>query len=239
MIEGRAGMPLAARLLLVVLGFFAVCAIVGWWAVGYLRTGPPTVTPKVVSTSAGPQVYLHMQTMGTYGSGPRPSWVSYMVQDAQGGWVHSTVVQLPAHATVHVTVDQYDSAGALRNPEWAQVTGTVGGSASYRGVVGSKTYSGPTTLSLVGADAAAHTFAVPALGINVPLAGISSNAKDVCSAGPCSPSSTHDTITFTFKTGAPHVYHWQCFIPCGLGFLDGNGGPMQTVGYMMGLLKVV
>lgn len=239
MTESRSEMPVAARLSLVVLGFLIVCGLVGWWVVGFLRTGPATVTPRVVSTSAGPQVYLHMQTMGTYGSGPRPSWVSYMVQDAQGHWVHSTIVQLPAHATVHVTVDQYDSAGLLRNPEWAQVKGTISGSANYTGVVGSKTYSSPTALSLVGASAAAHTFAVPALGINVPLAGIPSNAKNVCNAAPCTTSSTHDTITFTFKTGAPHVYHWQCFIPCGLGFVNGNGGPMQTVGYMMGFLKVV
>src|ERR1039457_6760360 len=34
-------------------------------------------------------------------------------------------------------------------------------------------------------------------------------------------------------------YPWQCFLPCGLGYLYGNGGPMQTVGYMDGFLKVV
>ena len=27
-------------------------------------------------------------------------------------------------------------------------------------------------------------------------------------------------------------------IPCGGGFLDGNGGPMQTLGYMMGNMEV-
>jgi hypothetical protein len=28
-------------------------------------------------------------------------------------------------------------------------------------------------------------------------------------------------------------------VPCGLSFLDGNGGPMQTIGYMMGNMQVV
>jgi len=28
-------------------------------------------------------------------------------------------------------------------------------------------------------------------------------------------------------------------VPCALGFLYGNGGPMQTVGWMDGFMKVV
>jgi hypothetical protein len=34
-------------------------------------------------------------------------------------------------------------------------------------------------------------------------------------------------------------YRWQCFVPCGGGFLDGNGGPMQTLGFMTGMIQVV
>ena len=47
-----------------------------------------------------------------------------------------------------------------------------------------------------------------------------------------------DTITFTFRTGKPGRYRWQCFVPCAAGFLYGFGGPMQTVGYMDGFLNV-
>jgi hypothetical protein len=47
-----------------------------------------------------------------------------------------------------------------------------------------------------------------------------------------------NVITFSFRTGKPGVYRWQCFAPCGLGTLDGNGGPMQTLGYMAGQLVV-
>ena len=46
-------------------------------------------------------------------------------------------------------------------------------------------------------------------------------------------------MKFSFMTPGPGQYPWQCFVPCGLGFLYGNGGPMQTVGYMDGFLKVV
>jgi hypothetical protein len=35
------------------------------------------------------------------------------------------------------------------------------------------------------------------------------------------------------------VYRWQCLIPCGGGYIDGNSGPMQTLGWMMGNMDVV
>jgi hypothetical protein len=47
-----------------------------------------------------------------------------------------------------------------------------------------------------------------------------------------------NVITFSFRTGKPGVYRWQCFVPCGAGTLFGNGGPMQTLGYMVGLIVV-
>jgi hypothetical protein len=34
------------------------------------------------------------------------------------------------------------------------------------------------------------------------------------------------------------IYRWQCYVPCGGGFIDGNGGPMQTIGYMTGNMEV-
>jgi hypothetical protein len=52
-------------------------------------------------------------------------------------------------------------------------------------------------------------------------------------------SNAHRTIEFTFRTGKPGHYRWQCFVPCAAGFLYGFGGPMQTIGYMDGYLDVV
>jgi hypothetical protein len=46
-------------------------------------------------------------------------------------------------------------------------------------------------------------------------------------------------VTFSFRTPkAGGTFRWQCFVPCGGGYVDGNGGPMATVGYMMGQMEV-
>jgi hypothetical protein len=46
-------------------------------------------------------------------------------------------------------------------------------------------------------------------------------------------------VVFTFHTGKKGTYRWQCFVPCAAGFILGFGGPMQSLGYMDGLLHVV
>jgi hypothetical protein len=85
----------------------------------------------------------------------------------------------------------------------------------------------------------AHTFTVPSMGVSVPLFGVPATAKNTCAVAPCTTNFAHETDRFTFHTGAAGVYRWQCFVPCGLGFLYGNGGPMSTLGYMGGFLDVV
>lgn len=205
-------------------GIFAAAAALIAWFFTWALTFPATAA----AASSGRVVDLRLQTVGTIGFGPHPSWVSYLVKTG-GKWVHTTDFRLPAHSTVHVTVLEYDSQGPLRNEQWGQPAGTT----EY--VDGKRlTVSNPN-----GGSGPAHTFTVPALGINVPLVGPpAKDNKNLCSAAPCAPSSPHTTITFTFHTGAPGNYHWQCFVPCGLSFLDGNGGPMQTLGYMGGFLEV-
>ncbi len=48
----------------------------------------------------------------------------------------------------------------------------------------------------------------------------------------------HPVVTeFTFTTGAPGHYVWQCFVPCGTGY-NGFSGPMGTDGYMNGTFTV-
>ena len=46
-------------------------------------------------------------------------------------------------------------------------------------------------------------------------------------------------IRFSFTTPGPGNYRWQCFVPCGAGWLFGNGGGMSQLGYMGGFMKVV
>lgn len=197
----------------------------------FLRSSPGSVDLAAGHRSGQP-VQLHVQTVGSIGYGVHPSWVSYLVQDQHGRWVHTTLWKLPAHTRIDVTIDQYDSGSALRNQQVGLVTGTDSGTATLNGkpiaVIDSNSGNG------VG-----HTFSVPSLGINVPLAGVDPNAPNICSQAPCDSKSVSNVVKFSFTTPGPGEYSWQCFVPCGLGYLFGNGGPMQAVGYMDGFLEVV
>jgi hypothetical protein len=93
-------------------------------------------------------------------------------------------------------------------------------------------------VSVLDPDDAAHTFTVPDIDLSVPLEGVNANAKNQCGVAPCTLAEAHNTITFSFRSPGPGSYRWQCFVPCAAGFLDGFGGPMQTIGYMDGMIDV-
>lgn len=197
----------------------------------FLRSSPGRID-FATGHQSGQPVQLHVQTVGAIGYGVHPTWVSYLVQDAHGKWVHTTLWQLPAHTEIDVTIDQYDSGSALRNQQVGLVTGTNGGTASLNG-------NPVSVIDSNSGNGVGHTFSIPSLGINVPLAGVDPNAPNVCSQAPCDAKSVRNEVKFSFTTPGPGEYPWQCFVPCGLGFLYGNGGPMQAVGYMDGFLQVV
>jgi hypothetical protein len=180
---------------------------------------------------AGAPVNLTVQTVGSIGYGAHPSWVAYMVKAPNGQWMHDTTWQVPAHTRINMTVDQYDSGSPLRNQQWGRVQGVAGNVEVLNG----KPLSVYNSYS---ANGVAHTFAVPALGINVPLVGVDPNATNVCSLAPCGSDSVSNTIKFSFVTPGPGEYRWQCFVPCALGFLFGNGGAMSNSNYMGGFLDV-
>jgi hypothetical protein len=192
-----------------------------------------TWQPTTVAFTAGPgqPVNVTLQTVGAYGSGIHPTWVSYMIRTPDGRWEHTTMWQVPAHTRVNVTIYQYDSGSPLRNQQIGMVQGTIGGVATLNGKV----------FSVINANVGngvGHTFSMPSLGINVPLSGNNGNAN-LCGAAPCTTASPNNVIRFSFLSPGPGTYPWQCFVPCALGFLYGNGGPMQTVGWMDGFMKVV
>jgi hypothetical protein len=207
---------------------FAVAAVAGVILIVNLLGTPPTVNFSADSTG---QVDIALQTVGTYGSGTHAAWVSYLVQSPDGKWVHTTVFQLPQHVRVNVTIYQYDSGSPLRNQQLGQVTGTYGNVATLNG----KAFR---VLNANAGNGAAHTFSMPSIGLNVPLYGNNANAN-LCGAAPCTTSSPHKVIKFSFTSPGPGSYRWQCFVPCGGGYLFGNGGPMSTLGYMGGFMKVV
>ncbi len=217
------------RRLAAVVGVTAIlAALAAFYVVDYLMQSPPAVAPPTTQ-GATPTVDLTLQTVAGLGDGfTQPTWVSYLVKDASGQWKHTTNFDLPAHALVHVTVYQYDGASGLRNAFLARPQGVVGNTMQVDG----------KTLDVLDPTLASHTFAVPALHLVVPLAGVADDAKNQCENAPCGLDKAHRTITFTFKTGSPGHYRWQCFVPCAAGFIYGFGGPMQTIGYMDGFLNV-
>lgn len=205
----------------------ALALYVADWATSF----PTPVSSTVNPASAGGGANLTLQTVAALGPhyGGNSEWVSYLVR-SKGKWVHSTIYTVPEHSVVHVTLYEFDSPTGLRNPLWSQVQGTIGGTMTLNGKV----------VKAVPPEEPAHTFAIPELGVYVPLPGVNEEAKNFCAEGPCEPSTQeHNTITFSFRTGKKGRYRWQCFVPCGAGFLNGNGGPMQTLGYMDGFIDVV
>lgn len=190
--------------------------IVGFFVTQYMGHTPPTVTASMsANTVEGrPVVDVTLTTVGAAGVPPHPNWVAYLNSDGNP----STYFNVPAGSVVRMTINQQDSATGLRNPYFALVRGTAGNVMSVN----------KKEMTSINPDNSAHTFTIPDLGVSVPLLGVASNA----------PSGSQNVVQFEFIAPGPGTYRWQCFVPCGAGTLYGNGGPMQTLGYMAGEMVV-
>ncbi len=221
-----------ARLIVLVVAVGILSTLVTVFIVGFVAKLPPTLTsevasaPRVATVPGQTETFIHLETVGAISDAivfPKPSdphqdWVSYLP---------TTTFKVPANSVVTVTIDQEDSASGLRNPYWAQAQGIIGPfHMKYYDDQGNPQEGDFTKLD--DASTPAHTFAIPDLGVFVPLLGLSDSA----------PAGSMNEITFSFRTGKAGIYHWQCFVPCGAGTIYGNGGPMQTLGYMGGFLVV-
>jgi hypothetical protein len=219
-------------MLLVAAGLAAAGILIGFY-VSKLSTlaGSASYTVPVQMENGHPVVNLELMTVAAIGPklSPNPDWVSYLIKDTSGQWQRRTVWKLPANATIHVTIYNFDGASALRNNFLARPQGVVGNQIVVDG----------KPMNVLPPDDASHTFAVPQLGVIIPVAPVADDAKNQCDFAPCPMTTAHRTETFTFHTGKPGHYRWQCFVPCAAGWIDGFGGPMQTIGYMDGFLNVV
>ena len=219
----------SGRRVITAVGLFVVAVVGIVFAVIGLLSEPATVD-FTAGHSSGEPVDITLQTVGSMGTGPHPTWVSYLVKSPEGQWVHTTLWQVPAHTRINMTIYNYDSGSPLRNQQIGLVAGTIGNQATLNG----KRFK---VINANVGNGVGHTFSIPSLGINVPLPGNSGDAN-LCGVAPCTTKSPHEIIKFSFTTPGPGQYPWQCFVPCALGWLYGNGGPMQTVGFMDGFMKV-
>ncbi|MBJ7607923.1 MAG: hypothetical protein JF887_00620 [Candidatus Dormibacteraeota bacterium] len=196
---------------LTVLAFLAAGVLIAEFAVNYLHSSPAAsvAASSSESNNGSPVVDIKVNTVAAVGFGDHPNWVGYLP---------TTFFKVPPNATIRMTVDQQDTPTGLRNPYLGLVRGTVGESMTVNG----------KTMNAIDPTLAAHTFSVPDLGVSVPLPGIDAT----------NPKNTDNIVVFSFKVPASGIFHWQCFVPCGAGTLYGNGGPMQTLGYMDGQIEV-
>jgi hypothetical protein len=224
-------MRMGARLTLVGAAVAAAGLLIGFY-VSKLTTlsGSPAYSVPVQTVNGHTVVNLEIQTVAAVGPtlSENPDWVSYLIKDTSGKWKRETVWNIPANATVHVTIYNFDGASGLRNPYLARPQGMVGNHIFVDG----------KATTAVDPNDASHTFAVPQLGLILAIPGVADDAKNQCGYAPCPMSNAHRTVKFTFHTTTPGHYRWQCFVPCAAGWLDGFGGPMQTIGYMDGFLNV-
>lgn len=108
---------------------------------------------------------------------------------------------------IEVIIISFDQGNAsLVSPQDANVTGTVGGTMSVysNDIVNSSEGSsginvnGTLTVSSLSPSLISHTFTVPSLGLNMPMA-------------------SESTVVAFFTTGAPGNYVWLCESACGSG----------------------
>jgi hypothetical protein len=141
------------------------------------------------------------------------------------GWpaVAPANIHVRAGARVVLTIREYDD----------MVTPLADNSPFLEVMGGKETVNGKRVTS-VSNQQIAHTFTVPALGINIPLpiAGM---------GGPMGSMNGGDgptTVRFTFRAPAtPGTYLWLCATPCGTGPY-GISGAMAMNGWMRGHLIV-
>jgi hypothetical protein len=135
--------------------------------------------------------------------------------------------QVPAHALVTVNVRQYDSGGALNNPYFAVVRGTIGGVAKVNGKL----------VHSIDPNNVGHTFTVrgapgtdPAFFLSVPFPAVPGNNQ--------ADNGQYESVSFSFISGTKGTYAWNCEFPCGTQ-IAGFGGPMSAFGFMSGFIHVV
>ncbi len=139
------------------------------------------------------------------------------------GLESSASIALPAHRLIRLTIIDYDDGAAnLTGSQYSTVSGTKNNMVteisdenvnSSQGPAGIQISGGENVTSLA-PDNVAHTFTIPQLGINIPIA----------------PSST---VVAYFTINQTGTYSWFCQTACGSG-ADGLEGAMETPGWMTG-----
>ena len=132
------------------------------------------------------------------------------------GLQSSANIALPAHRLIEVIIMNFDQGNAsLVGPQYENVTGTINDTMTFYNNNAMNATEGPSGIMLQGAQTVtslappkeeylSHTFTVPSIGLNIPIAAES-------------------TEVAYFATGGPGTYTWLCESLCGSGD-SGLGG---------------
>jgi hypothetical protein len=238
-VTARAASLLVAFLVVVGLGVFV--------ALYYMGSATTQLTTVHYSASGGQVNVVLQEDPGN--TTTRPNWVTYYTQDpSTKQWVHTTLFSVPANTKVNMTIYGFDGCTPLRNNFLSQVQGTIGNTVTVQQFSkDNKALGSAQAVSSINSWAdcnVAHTFAIPGMNLYVPVPSPNAqNSKaNLCSSEPCTPTSGGAYAVETFSFMSPShggSFRWQCLIPCGGGYIDGNSGPMQTLGWMAGFMDVV
>src|ERR1700690_1450628 len=117
--------PLTWKLIGVAVVVVAIGVLIGLY-VSKLTTdaGSPSYTVPVSTANGHPVVHLTIETVAAVGpqlSPAHPDYVSYLIRNTKGQWIRDTVWRLPANATVHVTIYNFDVGSGLRKEHLARL----------------------------------------------------------------------------------------------------------------------
>ena len=217
---------------LAAVSMFVIALIIGGGAVGTImnansQSQSSTTATTTTTSSSSPSTNASGVYKLTLAITVNNAWNS--TTSAPRYWVltpngldSSVNISLPAHTLIQMTIIDFDSASALP-AQFAQVSGTVG-NLVY--VINGTTAAGEN-INLTSAAAVsslnpntevAHTFTVPQLGLNIPVAA---NSIEVAN----------------FYINQTGTFLWHCEDPCGYGPY-GWAGPMSAPGWMEGNVTV-
>jgi hypothetical protein len=194
-------------------------------------TAPPTATAtnsSAVANSTAPFILTMVITTNNLYNSSVGTQPAFFVQGPHG-LESSANVTVPAHRLIEVIIMNFDAGNAtFIGPQYENVTGTVNGTMTFYNNNAMNATQGPSGIVLQGAQTVkslspqlellSHTFTVPSLGLNIPIAAESTE------------------VAF-FTTGGPGTYIWLCESECGSG-ANGLAGAMSSVGWMNGVLTV-
>ncbi|MGA2663779.1 MAG: hypothetical protein ABSF83_02390 [Nitrososphaerales archaeon] len=192
---------------------------------GSSSTVTETTTVSGQNASA-PYVLTLIITTGNYFNSTTGDQPAYYVL-GPGGLQSAANITLPANRLVELVISNYDEGNAsLASPQYASVNGTVDGSELVYNNTAINSTEGPNGITLRGSQTVSslplseisHTFTVPMLNLNLPMA-------------------SESTIVAYFRTGSAGTFLWLCESACGSG-ADGTAGAMSTPGWMTGTLTV-